>query len=155
MIVVIAGGHGKIGLALGRRLVAEGTEVRGIIRNPDHAPDLEAVGVMPALCDLEAEAGELAGILSGSDAVVFAAGAGPGSGDARKATMDRDGAVKLIEACRVTGVRRYLIVSSMGATDPRPAGRRLCRLPAGQSSGRRGVGGEWSRVHDRPAGRAH
>lgn len=118
MTVVIAGGHGKIGLALGGLLSAGGTEVRGIIRNPDHAVDLEAAGVTPVLCDLEGEATELGGIVSGTDAVVFAAGAGPGSGDARKSTMDRDGAVKLIEACQATGVRRYLIVSSMGADDP-------------------------------------
>lgn len=118
MIVVIAGGHGQIGLALGGLLAAGGTEVRGIIRNPDHAADLQAAGVTPALCDLEGEAGELTGIVSGGDAVVFAAGAGPGSGDARKETLDRDGAIKLIEACRATGVRRYLIVSSMGANDP-------------------------------------
>ena len=140
MIVVIAGGHGKIGLALGRLLVtagfrgaegsdklqasegAKGNEVRGIIRNPEHAAELEAAGVTPALCDLEADAGELPGIVSGADAVVFAAGAGAGSGDARKGTMDRDGAVKLIEACRSTGVRRYLIVSSMGANDPQLPG---------------------------------
>ena len=125
MIVVIAGGHGQIGLALGRLLVSKRTEraeVRGIIRNPDHAAELEAAGVTPALCDLEGEAAELPGIVSGADAVVFAAGAGPGSGDARKGTMDRDGAVKLIEACRATGVRRFLIVSSMGANDPQLPG---------------------------------
>ncbi len=68
MTVVIAGGHGKIGLQLGRLLAFGGTEVRGIIRNPDHAVELEAAGVMPALCDLEGEAGELTGIVSGADA---------------------------------------------------------------------------------------
>jgi len=88
MTVVIAGGHGKIGRELGRLLASGGTEVRGIIRNPDHAAELEAAGVTPALCDLEGEAGELTGIVSGADAVVFADGAGAGSGDARKETLD-------------------------------------------------------------------
>jgi uncharacterized protein YbjT (DUF2867 family) len=96
--------------------VARGDRVSGLIRNPDHAGDLEAAGVEPVVFDLEAQgADELAPIVDGADAVVFAAGAGPGSGAERKLTLDRDGAVKLIDACRATGVRRYLMVSAMGA----------------------------------------
>lgn len=116
MRVVIAGGHGQIALLLGRRLAAGGDRVSGLIRNPDQAGDLEAAGIEPVVFDLEARgADELAPIVDGADAVVFAAGAGPGSGAERKLTLDRDGAVKLIDACRATGVRRYVMVSAMGA----------------------------------------
>src|SRR4051794_14302074 len=115
MDVVIAGGHGKIGLQLGRLLAARGDRVRGLMRNPDHAPELEAAGVEAVVFDLEGDERDLAEVIGTADAVVFAAGAGPGSGAARKVTMDRDGAVRLIEACERTGTRRYGIVSAMGA----------------------------------------
>jgi uncharacterized protein YbjT (DUF2867 family) len=112
--VAIAGGHGKIAMILGRLLAERGDTVRGLIRNPDQEADLRAVGIEPVLCDLEGD-GDVAAAIRGADAVVFAAGAGPGSGDARKSTMDRGGAVKLIEATKAERISRYLIVSSMGA----------------------------------------
>jgi uncharacterized protein YbjT (DUF2867 family) len=114
-IVAIAGGHGQIARLLGELLVADGHEARGIIRNPDHAADLEAAGITPVISDLERDDPGLAEALQGADAAVFAAGAGPGSGAARKSTMDRDGAIRLIEACRQAGVTRYVMVSAMGA----------------------------------------
>src|SRR5689334_13776884 len=101
MDVAIAGGHGKIARRLARLLVARGDRVRGLIRNPAHANDLLSDGSEPVVCDLEtAGSDEIADAIEGADAVVFAAGAGPGSGAARKFTMDRDGAVKLLEAAR-------------------------------------------------------
>jgi uncharacterized protein YbjT (DUF2867 family) len=117
--VAIAGGHGKIALILGRLLAERGDTVRGLIRNPDQEADLRAAGVEPVLCDLEGD-GDVAAAIRGADAVVFAAGAGPGSGEARKETMDKGGALKLIEAAKAEGISRYLIVSSMGA-DKAPA----------------------------------
>jgi uncharacterized protein YbjT (DUF2867 family) len=119
MDVVIAGGHGKVGRRLARLLVERGDRVRGLIRNPEHAGDLRADGSEPVVCDLEsATAAEVAAAVEGADAVVFAAGAGPGSGAERKLTMDRDGAIKLLEAARTAGAPRYVIVSSVGAEDP-------------------------------------
>jgi nucleoside-diphosphate-sugar epimerase len=115
--LAIAGGHGKIAMLLGGLLVDRGDTVRGLIRNPDHEGELRAAGIEPVLCDLEAD-GDVAAAVRGADAIVFAAGAGPGSGAARKATMDLGGAVKLIDAAKAEGVSRYLIVSSMGAADP-------------------------------------
>src|SRR5947209_9014079 len=113
--VVIAGGHGQIARLLGALLVDDGHTVRGLIRNPDHAADLEAIGVTPVLCDLERDDPALADAVAGAHAAVFAAGAGPGSGAERKQTMDRDGAIRLIDACKAAGVRRYVMVSAMGA----------------------------------------
>jgi len=115
--VVIAGGHGQIALRLERLLVEGGHRARGLIRNPEHAPDLQAIGADPVLCDLEAS-DDASACVVGADAVVFAAGAGPGSGPERKRTMDYGGAVKLIEAAKADGIRRYVIVSSIGAHDP-------------------------------------
>jgi uncharacterized protein YbjT (DUF2867 family) len=114
MDVVIAGGHGKIAMQLSELLVEGGHRVRGLIRKPEQAADLEALGVEPVVFDLEKDDG-LAALIDGADAAVFAAGAGPGSGAERKLTMDRDGATKLIDACRENGIARYVIVSSMGA----------------------------------------
>src|SRR4051812_30880484 len=120
MDVAIAGGHGQIALQLGQLLTEDGHRVRGLIRNPDQSGDLEALGMEPVIFDLEHDDG-LAAAIDGADAVVFAAGAGPGSGAERKLTVDRDGAVKLIDACRENGISRYVIVSSMGA-DPNASG---------------------------------
>lgn len=119
MDVVIAGGHGKIALRLLELLAARGDRARGIVRNPDHAADLEAIGAEPIVCDMEAESP--APHLAGADAVVFAAGAGPGSGPDRKRTVDYGAAVKLIESAQALGVDRYVMVSSMGAGDPAAA----------------------------------
>jgi uncharacterized protein YbjT (DUF2867 family) len=122
MRVAIAGGHGKIALRLAKLLSQRGDEVIALIRNPDHADDVRRAGAEPAVVDLEhASDDEVARAIAGSDAVVFAAGAGPGSGPARKETMDYGGAVKLIAAAKQAGVGRYVIVSSMGA-NPDAAG---------------------------------
>jgi nucleoside-diphosphate-sugar epimerase len=116
MRVVIAGGHGKIAKLLERELAGRGDSAVGLIRNPDHAADLEADGGVPVLCDLERD--DVTAHVEGADAVVFAAGAGPGSGAERKQTVDLGGAVKCVEACQRVGVARFVIVSSIGAHDP-------------------------------------
>ncbi len=115
--MAIAGGHGKIALQLARVLADSGHRVRALIRNPDHEADVRAAGAEPVLCDIE-NLDDIAPCIEGADAVVFAAGAGPGSGPERKTTVDRDGAVKLVEAARRVGAGRYVIVSSIGADDP-------------------------------------
>jgi uncharacterized protein YbjT (DUF2867 family) len=123
MDVLVAGGHGKIARHLLRKLAAAGHHPRGLIRNPDHAADLEADGAIAVLCDLEHD--DPTPHLGGAEAIVFAAGAGPGSGAERKRTVDYGGAVKLIEAAEALGVRRYLMVSSMGAGEPEAASEQM------------------------------
>jgi uncharacterized protein YbjT (DUF2867 family) len=114
MKIAIAGGHGKIALLLTRRLADAGDEVRALVRRAEHGDDVRAAGGVPVLCDLEREPVQaLAKAVAGADAVVFAAGAGAGSGIERKWTVDYAGAVKLMAA----GVERYVMVSSVGA-DP-------------------------------------
>jgi uncharacterized protein YbjT (DUF2867 family) len=122
MYVVVVGGHGKVAMRLLKLLVERGDRARGVIRNPEHSGDLEAVGAEVTVFDLEADdVAKLAEVIEAADAVVFAAGSGPGSGPERKQTVDLGGAVKLIEACEQAGVERYAIVSSVGA-DKRPEG---------------------------------
>ncbi len=119
MHVVIAGGHGKIALRLTGLLADRGDLVTSVVRNPDHRRDVERAGSAPVVLDLEqATVADLAPVVGGADAVVFAAGAGPGSGAARKDTVDRAAAVLLAAAAQATGVRRYLLVSSTGVDDP-------------------------------------
>ncbi|GAA2503592.1 SDR family oxidoreductase [Streptomyces gobitricini] len=116
MRIVIAGGHGRIALRLERLLSAGGHEVAGIIRDPEQADALREAGAEPVVLDLESATVEaVAEALTGADAMVFAAGAGPGSGAERKASVDRGAAVLCADAAERAGVRRYLVVSSMGA----------------------------------------
>ena len=118
MRVAIAGAHGKVAMRLATRLVERGDSVIGLIRNPDHAEEVRTAGAEPVVCDLEhATVDEIASAVSGVGAAVFAAGAGPGSGAARKLTMDRDGAIKLLDATAADAAR-YVIVSSVGAENP-------------------------------------
>ena len=115
MRIVIAGGHGQIGLRLGRLLAEQRHQVVGLVRNPDHGDDLRAAGVEPVVLDLEhAPRQDVAYALTDAEVVVFAAGAGPGSGLDRKDTVDRGAAVLLADAAERAGVPRYLLVSSMG-----------------------------------------
>ena len=121
MRVAIAGGHGQIALRLAKVLSQRGDETVALIRNPDHADDVRQARAEPVLVDLEhADEDEVAQAIAGCDAVVFAAGAGPGSGPERKETMDYGGAVKLIAAAKQARVDRYVIVSSMGANPEIP-----------------------------------
>ncbi|GAA4999243.1 NAD(P)H-binding protein [Kitasatospora paranensis] len=116
MRIVIAGGHGQIALHLEQLLADRGDRPVGLIRRAEHAEDLRRRGAEPVEFDLEAGTAEaLAAVLAGADAVVFAAGAGPGSGAARKDTVDRGAAVLLADAAELAGVRRYVMISAMGA----------------------------------------
>lgn len=145
MHVVVAGGHGQIALLLHPLLRERGHDVRGLIRNPEQARDLWDAGAEPVLCDLEAheDISEFVGVAA---AVVFAAGAGPGSGAARKWTVDRDGALKLIGACHRNGIRRYLMVSAMNVERPRGDGvfRTYQQAKAEADAALRASGLEWT-----------
>ncbi len=116
MRVVIAGGHGQIALRLEKLLAARGDQAVGIVRNPDHVADLEAIGAEAVVLDLEkSDVDAVAKALDGADAAIFSAGAGPGSGSGRKDTVDRGAAALFAEASERAGVRRHIQVGSMGA----------------------------------------
>lgn len=121
MRVVIAGGHGQIALLLEKALAERGDEPVGIVRNPDHCEDVEATGAECVVLDLEdAGVDDVSQVVKGADAVVFAAGGGPNSGVARKETVDKGAAILLADAAEQAGVRRYVIVSSMGTDNADP-----------------------------------
>ena len=117
MNVVIVGGHGKIAMRLSKLLVDRGDSPRGIIRKTEQADDLERIGAEPIVLDIE-NVDDIDDAFAGSDAVVFAAGAGPGSGPARKLTVDYGGAVKSVDAAIAKEIRRFVIVSAIGANHP-------------------------------------
>ncbi|WP_307057377.1 SDR family oxidoreductase [Streptomyces achromogenes] len=122
MRIVIAGGHGQIALRLERLLAARGNEVAGIIRKAEQGDDLRTAGAEPVVLDLEsASVDKVAERLRGADAAVFAAGAGPGSGVQRKDSVDKGAAVLFADAAVRAGVRRFVVISSMGA-DPEHQG---------------------------------
>jgi nucleoside-diphosphate-sugar epimerase len=121
MVVAIAGAHGKIAMRLARLLADREDDVIGLIRNPDQIADVNRQEASAVVCDLEqASIEEIAHAIVGTDAAVFAAGAGPGSGAERKLSMDRDGAIKFLQAATEAGVPRFVIVSAVGAEAPPP-----------------------------------
>lgn len=116
MRVVIAGGHGQIALRLTRLLAADGHQVVGLVRNPAHEADIAAAGGTAAVLDLEkSHVTAVADVLAGADVAIFSAGAGPGSGNERKDTVDRGAAALLADGAERAGVQRFIQVSSMGA----------------------------------------
>lgn len=123
MRIVIAGGHGKIALRLAGQLAKRGDQAVGLVRNPDHLAEVRATGAEAVVCDLErAGESEVVDILRDADAVVFAAGAGPGSGAARKDTVDKGASVLLADAAERAGVRRFVQISSVGVGQPIASG---------------------------------
>ncbi len=131
MKIAIAGGHGQIALLTTKLLSASGHEVWGIVRNPAHTADIEAAGGQALVLDLEqADSEQLAAELSkrSVEAVVFAAGAGPGSSAERKLTVDRDGAVLLADAAWRAGARRYVMVSGMAADSFDPSSEDIFQI---------------------------
>jgi uncharacterized protein YbjT (DUF2867 family) len=118
MDIVIAGGHGKIAMLLHPLLNKRGHRIKGLIRKPEQSEDLKNAGAIPVIADIEKQ-DDISEAVGKADAVVFAAGAGPGSGKDRKWSVDRDGAIKLIHAAKKNKIRRYVMVSAMGLDTPR------------------------------------
>lgn len=118
MIITVVGGHGQIARRLTRLLTADGHTVRALVRDPAQLDDVAADGAEGVVCDIEDDAADVEGAVAGSDAVVFAAGAGPGSGPERKLTVDQRGVARTVAAAEARGVGRYVVVSAMGAGDP-------------------------------------
>lgn len=113
--VIVIGGHGKVALQLARILTERGDEVSSVFRNPEHAGDVAATGATPVTADIEAlDTDALAQLLAGHDAVVFSAGAGGGN-PARTYAVDRDAAIRVIDAAAKAGVTRFVMVSYFGA----------------------------------------
>ncbi|MCC2319591.1 NAD(P)H-binding protein [Cellulomonas xiejunii] len=119
MRVVVVGGHGKVARLLAPLLVARGDEVVPLVRRPEHADELAALGTQPVLLDIEeSDEQDFATAFAGADAVVFAAGAGPDGNAGRKRSVDLEGSLKSQEGARLAGVRRFVQVSAIGVDAP-------------------------------------
>src|SRR5690242_10671846 len=116
--IVIVGGHGKVALHLARILMERSDaehQVTSVFRNPDHTGDVRAAGAHPVVADIEhLDTGALADLVAGHDAVVFSAGAGGGD-PARTYAVDRDAAIRVVDAAGQAGVKRFVMVSYFGA----------------------------------------
>lgn len=113
--IMLIGGHGKVALLSEPMLVAAGHHVTAVIRNPRHEPAVRATGAEPLVADVETfDTEQLTNLLSGNDVVVWSAGAGGGDPE-RTFAVDRDAAIRSIDAAVAAGVRRYLMVSYFGA----------------------------------------
>ncbi|MEW1820082.1 NAD(P)H-binding protein [Arthrobacter sp. NPDC080031] len=113
--IAIIGGHGKVALQLSRILSNEGHTVTSFIRNPEHAADVTVTGAAPVILDVEnSTTAEIASALDGHDAVVWSAGAGGGNPQ-RTYAVDRDSAIRSMDAAAQAGVARYVMVSYFGA----------------------------------------
>ncbi|WP_127475372.1 SDR family oxidoreductase [Microbacterium sulfonylureivorans] len=113
--VLILGGHGKVALLLEPLLVGLGHTVTAVVRNPAHAGDVDATGATPLVADIETlDLDGFTDLVAGSDVVVWSAGAGGGSPE-RTYAVDRDAAVRSMDAAAAAGVRRYVMVSWIGS----------------------------------------
>ena len=109
--IAIVGGHGKVALLLAPLLAEEDHDVTALIRDPDHSRDVEAAGATPVVADVEElDTAGIAQVIGGHDAVVFSAGAGGGDPDRTRA-VDRDAAIRSMDAAEQAGVQRYVMVS--------------------------------------------
>lgn len=118
MKITVVGAHGSIAQLLHPKLIEQGHSVRGIIRKEEQVDTLKKMGIEPVVEDVEHTV-DISEAVGKADAVVFTAGAGPGSGKERKLTVDRDGAIKLMRACQKNGIKRYIMISAMGLEEPR------------------------------------
>ncbi|WP_456285577.1 SDR family oxidoreductase [Microbacterium sp. JZ70] len=113
--ILIFGGHGKVALLLAPLLAGRGDEVTSVIRNPAHADEVAATGAEPRVADVETlDVDALAQLVRGHDAIVWSAGAGGGN-PARTYAVDRDAAIRSMDAARAAGVDRYVMVSYLGS----------------------------------------
>ncbi|MGN8552660.1 UNVERIFIED_CONTAM: SDR family oxidoreductase [Microbacterium sp. SLM126] len=113
--ILIFGGHGKVALLLEPMLAAQGHTVTAVIRNPDHEAEVAGAGAQPLVADIESfDTGQLANLISGNDVVVWSAGAGGGD-PARTYAVDRDAAIRSMDAASSAGVARYVMVSWIGS----------------------------------------
>lgn len=116
MKVVIIGGHGKVALRLATILSDQDHEVTSVIRNPAQSDDVADTGAEPYVADVEhLDTTALVDVVTGQDAVVWAAGAGGGSPE-RTYAVDRDAAIRVIDAAEQAGVPRFVMVSYFGAS---------------------------------------
>lgn len=113
--ILIFGGHGKVALLLEPLLVEAGHTVTAVIRNPDHEADVTSTGAQPLVADIESfDLEQLANLISGNDVAIWSAGAGGGS-PARTYAVDRDAAIRAMDAAQSAGVDRFIMVSWIGS----------------------------------------
>jgi uncharacterized protein YbjT (DUF2867 family) len=118
MNILVAGATGKTGQFLAQYLIEQGHKPTALVRESSDTSSLP-LGVDVRHSDLT----ELkTGLCDGMDAVIFAAGSGGTTGPEMTKKVDRDGAKRLIDLALESGVKRFVMLSSIGADLPNPTG---------------------------------
>lgn len=112
MKVLVAGANGHTGRLLIQYLIQDGHEPYAMIRKQEQKSDMEKLGGIPVVADLEGDVGHA---VRGMDVVIFAAGSGSKTGSDKTTAVDRDGAINLINATEKIGIKKFIILSSIGA----------------------------------------
>jgi uncharacterized protein YbjT (DUF2867 family) len=115
MNVLVVGATGKTGKLVVELLLEEDHYVAAMVRDKGKLTEMEKMGAKPVLTDLEFDVGFA---VEGMDAVIFAAGSGPGTSPDKTKAVDQEGAIKLIEACEKNAVERFIMLSAKGVDKP-------------------------------------
>jgi uncharacterized protein YbjT (DUF2867 family) len=115
MQVLVIGSTRGTGRLLVDHLVADGHQVRAMVRDPQQADDRRDAGADPVVGDLE---GDLDEAFRGVDAIAFCAGSGSKTGPDATLRVDLHGAIRTIDLAVDHGIGRYVMLSSMAADDP-------------------------------------
>ena len=122
MKVLIVGANGKVGTLLSGKLwAAHDFSPVALIRDVRQQMKFTAFGVPSVVGDIENGVSEF---LPGMDAVVFTAGSGANTGPDKTIDVDQNAAIRLIDDCAKIGVRRFVMVSAIGA-DPESESDRI------------------------------
>ena len=116
--VTIIGGHGKVALLAEPLLVERGHAVNALIRRPEQSEDIVTRGANPVVADITAlSTEEMAKLFKDlhTEVLVWSAGAGGVGGPERTYAIDRDAAIRSMDAARLAGIKRYVMVSYLGA----------------------------------------
>ncbi|WP_181347605.1 SDR family oxidoreductase [Thalassobacillus sp. CUG 92003] len=115
MEVLVAGANGKTGRLIVQNLEAAGHTAHAMVRKEEQKSEMEMMGANPILADLEGDVGQA---VKGKDAIIFAAGSGSSTGSDKTKSVDRDGAINLMQATENFGIKKFVMLSAMAADNP-------------------------------------
>ncbi|MEF2096289.1 SDR family oxidoreductase [Bacillus sp. CFBP9009] len=119
MNILIAGANGTTG----KQIIGELSKnpqmtVYGMIRKEEQAQTIKELGGHPILADLE---GNVDKAVDNMEVIIFAAGSGPKTGPDKTTAVDKNGAIKLVDAAKKKGIERFVMLSSVGSDHPEQA----------------------------------
>lgn len=117
MKVLVVGANGQIGKHVITYMKNhEQIDAKAMIRDESQAAFFTEANAEVVVCDLEDDIPAIVKAAEGCDAIVFTAGSGPHTGKDKTLMVDLDGAVKTMEAAKLAGITRYIMISSFDTT---------------------------------------